>query len=228
MSYCRFSEGDVYAYACEGGVQFWVTGGINQFDRLCNTYDSAYQYAKYLRDECGLDVPSHAIEALRADALDESNHGDGSVVMELVSENAKLRELLEHLQPIDCDGNVLDIADKVHMLRSEYDGDHEWDDVVVELALAKWGGDRWIVRGSKGEAWACDCTKTGYDEDAYENSDDAEPIENPTLIEVENAKLRELVVKMRPICVEGKRCTFADRVYINSTMEELGIEVEDD
>ena len=43
----------------------------------------------------------------------------------------------------------------------------------------------------------------------------------------ENDKLRELVVRMRPICMEGKRCTFADRIYINSTMEELGIEVTD-
>ena len=127
MSYCRFSEGDVYAYACECGVQFWVTG--KTLDRLCHTYDSAYQYAKYLRDECGLDVPNHAIEALRADALEEANYGDGSAVAELVSENAKLREL---------------------------------------------------------------------------------------------------VVRMRPICMEGKRCTFADRVYIDSTMEELRIEVKDD
>jgi len=95
MSYCRFSEGDVYAYACEGGVQFWVHG--KNLDRLCNTYDSAYQYAKYLRDECGLNVPSRAIEALRADALDESSHGDGSAVAELVSENAKLRELVRDM-----------------------------------------------------------------------------------------------------------------------------------
>ena len=43
----------------------------------------------------------------------------------------------------------------------------------------------------------------------------------------ENAKLRELVVRMRPIYMEGKRCTFADRIYINCTMEELGIEVCD-
>lgn len=89
MSYCRFTEGDVYAYACDGGVQFWVAG--KTLDRLCHTYDSAYQYAKYLRD-VGFDVPSHAIEALKADAIDESNHGDGSAVAELVSENAKLRE----------------------------------------------------------------------------------------------------------------------------------------
>ena len=103
MSYCRFSEGDVYAYACEGGVQFWVAG--RNLDRLCNTYDAAYQYAKYLRDECGLDVPSHAIEALKADALDEANHGDGSAVAELVSENAKLRELAKlYAKVIEGDG----------------------------------------------------------------------------------------------------------------------------
>lgn len=123
---------------------------------------------------------------------------------QLKAENAKLRELVEHLQPIDCEGNVLDIADTVGMLRSEYDGDHEWDDVVVELVLTKWGGDRWIVRGSNGEAWACDCLKTGYDEDAYEGSDDAEPIVNPSLIEVENAKLRE-VAGIVAYCMQAER-----------------------
>lgn len=112
------------------------------------------------------------------------------------AENDKLREQLERVQPTDCEGNVLDIADTVHMLRSEYDGDHEWEDVVTELVLTKWGGDRWIVRGSKGEAWACDCAKTGYDEDAYEASDDVEPFGEPTLLETENAKLRELVRAM--------------------------------
>jgi len=140
MSYCRFSEGDVYAYACEGGVQFWVTG--KTLDRLCNTYDAAYQYAKYLRDE-GFDVPSYAIDALRADALDESNHGDGSVVAEMT---AKINEL----------------EGKNFKLREE------------------------------------------------------------------NDKLRRLAVRMRPICMEGKRCTFADKIYINNTMEELGIEVPHD
>ena len=108
-------------------------------------------------------------------------------------ENDRLRDELERIQPTDCEGNAIDIADTVHMLRSEYDGDHEWDDVVVELVLTKWGGDRWIVRGSKGEAWACDCTKTGHDEDMFEKSDDVEPLDSPTLIEVENARLRELV-----------------------------------
>ena len=120
-------------------------------------------------------------------------------VTRMQEENAKLREQLERVQPTDCEGSVLDIADTVHMLRSEYDGDHEWEDVVTELVLTKWGGDRWIVRGSKGEAWACDCTKTGYDEDAYEASDDVEPFDEPTLLEVENAKLRELLDYMTPI-----------------------------
>lgn len=138
---------------------------------------------------------------LKEDAYDALIDGIG----QLKVENAKMREQIEHLQPTDCEGNVLDIANTVHMLRSEYDGDHEWDDVVVELVLTKWGGDRWIVRGSKGEAWACDCTKTGYDEDAYENSYDAEPIEKPTLFEVENAKLRELL--QRALTSHDKMCT---------------------
>lgn len=42
----------------------------------------------------------------------------------------------------------------------------------------------------------------------------------------ENAKLRELVIRMRPICMQGKRCTFADKLYIMKAMEELGIEVD--
>ena len=143
MSYCRFCEGDVYAYECDGGVQFFVAGDSKKLDRLCHTYDSAYQYAKYLRDECGLDVPGHAIEALRADAIDESNHGDGSAVAEMT---AKINEL----------------EGKNFKLREE------------------------------------------------------------------NDKLRRLAVRMRPICMEGQRCTFADRIYINNIMEELGIEVQHD
>ena len=72
MSYCRFTEGDVYAYECAGGVQFWIAGD-RKLDRLCGTFADAYQYAVCLRDEHGLDVPEYAIEALRADALEE--HG---------------------------------------------------------------------------------------------------------------------------------------------------------
>lgn len=141
-------------------------------------------------------------------------------------ENAKLREQIERLHPKDYEGNELDIADAVHMLRSEYDGDHEWDDVVVELVLTKWGGDRWIVRGSKGEAWACDCLKTGHDEDAYERSDDAELVENPTLIEVENAKLREFSkFTWRAIAYEVPLSVL---MCIAANARELGIEVEDE
>lgn len=149
----------------------------------------------------------------------------------LVDENAKLREQLERVQPTDCEGNVLDIADKVHMLRSEYDGDHEWEDVVTELVLTKWGGDRWIVRGSKGEAWACDCTKTGYDEDAYEASDDVEPFDEPTLLEVENTKLRELLraayncTNAGPSCLECR--VVAGGCTLLRAMRELGIEAGD-
>lgn len=171
-------------------------------------------------------------------------------LQEALDQNAKLREMLERIQPTDSEGNELDIADTVHMLRSDYDGDHEWDDVVIELAIAKWGGDRWIVRGSKGEAWACDCTKTGYDEDAFEDSDDVEPFDDATLAEAENAKLRELcsglaqVVKndddtfrrLREIAKQELSCDFIgmydsslgkiDQIvrFIDS-MAELGIEV---
>jgi hypothetical protein len=79
----------------------------------------------------------------------------------------------------DCEGVRIDVADTVHMLRSEYDGDHEWDDVVIELAYCKHGGDRWIVRGVRGEAWACDCTVTGHDEELYDKSDDWENLPTP-------------------------------------------------
>ena len=144
------------------------------------------------------------------------------------AENAKLREQLERVQPTDCEGNVLDIADTVHMLRSEYDGDHEWEDVVTELVLTKWGGDRWIVRGSKGEAWSCDCAKTGYDEDAYEASDDVEPFSEPTLLEVENAKLREALgatLARLSAANEDAGGGFMDERYCDM-LRELGIEVD--
>ena len=99
MSYCRFIECDVYAYdSVEGGVQFYVARGVgDDLDRLCPTYNEAYQYAKTLRDKHGVDIPDHAIYALRADALEEAERigGSGSAVAELRDENAKLRELLD-------------------------------------------------------------------------------------------------------------------------------------
>lgn len=96
MSYCRFTEGDVYAYVCDGGVQFYVSDGRRKLDRLCNTFSEAYQYARALRDIYELDVPSYAIEELKADALEEAARicGSGSAVAELEAENTKLRELV--------------------------------------------------------------------------------------------------------------------------------------
>lgn len=98
MSYCRFIECDVYAYdSCEGGVQFYVARSVGEdLDRLCPTYNEAYQYAKTLRDKHGADIPDHAIDALRADALEEAERisGPGSAVAELRDENARLRELM--------------------------------------------------------------------------------------------------------------------------------------
>lgn len=98
MSYCRFIECDVYAYdSCEGGVQFYVARSVGEdLDRLCPTYNEAYQYAKTLRDKHGADIPDHAIDALRADALEEAERisGPGSAVAELRDENARLRDLM--------------------------------------------------------------------------------------------------------------------------------------
>ena len=100
MSYCRWSECDVYAYdSCEGGVRFWVAGD-DSFNRLCGTHNEAYQYAKRLRDEHGFDVPLHAIDELREDAIDEAKgyFGPDSAVAELISKNAKLLELVDGLR----------------------------------------------------------------------------------------------------------------------------------
>lgn len=84
MSYCRFSDGDVYAYDyVEGGVMFFVRGVFDKgLDRECMTYNEAYQYAKELRDVHGLNVPNHAIEALKADAIEEAKR----ILRELVIE----------------------------------------------------------------------------------------------------------------------------------------------
>lgn len=173
--------GPVLSLVWNGGGRVSMLSG--QCDELRQVAQVYRNLGKFATEQMLLDAADTILE-LRDD-LQRAN-----------DENARLREQVERLQPKDCEGNVLDIADTVNMLRSEYDGDHEWDDVVVELALTKWGGDRWIVRGSKGEAWACDCSKTGYDEDVYEGSDDAEPIVNPSLIEVENAKLRDELDRM--------------------------------
>lgn len=96
MSYCRWSECDVYAYDSYGGVQFYVAGNKG-LDCLCRTYQDAYKYAISLRTEHGLDVPDHAIEALRSEALEEAVkfNGPNSVVADLKTENDKLRKLAQ-------------------------------------------------------------------------------------------------------------------------------------
>lgn len=107
MSYCRWSDGDVYAYdSVEGGVQFYVSHEKSEhLNRLCRTYNEAYQYIKSLRDEHGLDVPDYAIEALKADAIEEARTitGPDGVITELINENAKLRELCGELYEDQCD-----------------------------------------------------------------------------------------------------------------------------
>lgn len=61
--------------------------------------------------------------------------------------------------PKDCEGEDLHIGEKAHFLRTGYDGDHEWDDVIVAFRHqgVEGEGDAWIVMGEEGEAFACDC-----------------------------------------------------------------------
>ncbi|MBR3318738.1 MAG: hypothetical protein IKG21_13050 [Atopobiaceae bacterium] len=94
MSYCRFTDdSDVYAYDCDGGVQIWVTK--RGFDRLCNTYGDAYRYLLQLRDVHGLSVPDYAIDALKADAMEEVSRFTGMPELAaLAEENARLRSCL--------------------------------------------------------------------------------------------------------------------------------------
>ena len=107
--------------------------------------------------------------------------------------DAELRELI----PTDCEGERLDIADTVHMLCSDHNGDHEWEDVVLELVYQKHGGDKWVVRGARGEAWACDCVKTGHDDELYDEADEWESLPAPwDEIERRNAELRERNVEL--------------------------------
>jgi hypothetical protein len=75
-------------------VRFWVAGN-DDLNRLCGTYNEAYQYAKELRDKHGFDVPLHAIDELREDAIDEAKlyFGPDSAVADILSRNAKLGKL---------------------------------------------------------------------------------------------------------------------------------------
>lgn len=123
MSYCRFLEGDVYAYdSCEGGVQFYVHSDTEDgLDRLCRTYTEAYEYAKELRDEHGVKVPDFAIEAMREDAIEEAERFAGLLdraIEDLKAENAKLKEQVQE---------------------AEYEESRAWDIVHgTELRNDKW------------------------------------------------------------------------------------------
>lgn len=124
MSYCRFSEGDVYAYDSEGGVQFYIADNRRDLDRLCRTYNEAYQYMKTLRDQYELDVSDHAIDALKADATEEAERigGLNSVISDLLDENAKLRELLDYALPIAMYAASMEEGDRIRKLMKEVDG----------------------------------------------------------------------------------------------------------
>ena len=132
------------------------------------------------------------------------------------AENARLWRWVRNLRPNDSEGNELAIDDTVHMLQSGDDGDREWDDVVVEMLLAKCGNeDGWIVRGYEGEAWACDCTRSGYGHGAHGHSEaescigmgghgvmelprdrDGRPIEFGSLVRVAGERFRVTQMRM--------------------------------
>ena len=138
MSYCRWSECDVYAYdSCEGGVRFWVAGN-DDLNRLCGTYNEAYQYAKELRDKHGIDVPSHAIDALREDAIDEAKQylGPDSAVADMLAENAKLREravsMLSELRGVVSEGDYDSPSGRYFLLRRDVAA---YEDALRELGI---------------------------------------------------------------------------------------------
>jgi hypothetical protein len=76
----------------------------------------------------------------------------------------KLKEIADQIEretlprPTDVDGNVLNIGDRVHMLRDEYNGTDEWDDVIVGFCYDENTSDPWTVYGERGGAFACCCS----------------------------------------------------------------------
>ena len=78
------------------------------------------------------------------------------ILQAALSAPARNQEVLA--SPIDLNERFIHIGDSVHMLNTRYDGDHEWDDVVLSLEyVGKSGGDDWLVHGEDGAAWACEC-----------------------------------------------------------------------
>lgn len=79
-----------------------------------------------------------------------------AITQKPVGNAAKLRETLEY--PKDANDKYIHIGDAVHMLNTNHEGDHEWDDVVLFFEyVGKGGGDDWLVYGEDGAAWACEC-----------------------------------------------------------------------
>lgn len=73
--------------------------------------------------------------------------------------SAPVRNIEQLAAPTDSNGNTIHVADKVHMLNTDSRGDHEWDDEVYSLEfIGSGGGDKWLIHGHKGAAWACECT----------------------------------------------------------------------
>lgn len=77
---------------------------------------------------------------------------------------ALLQEIADQIEhetlprPTDVDGNVLSIGDRVHMLRDEYNGSIELDDVIVGFCYDENPCDPWTVCGERCEAFACRCS----------------------------------------------------------------------
>lgn len=71
MSYARFSEGDIYLYACVSGGIFCCSCRLARPDNLeglwtFSTYDEAIAHVRK-HIEAGHRVPEHTIPALEAD-----------------------------------------------------------------------------------------------------------------------------------------------------------------
>lgn len=107
--------------------------------------------------------------------------------------------------PKDCEGEDLHIGEKAHFLRTGYDGDHEWDDVIVAFRHqgVEGEGDAWIVVGEEGEAFACDCA-----------------VERPAVFAADGLPIREgeTVYSIN----DGKRAT------VKSLFGNIGLQMESD
>lgn len=147
---CRLIGGDPEREAAADWVE--VNGGLDEVSGKLDAYDAIDDERGYLME-------------LRAEVSARLGIGlDGIAPAEaharIIGELDK-RLMPEGMEwpPKDCEGEALHIGEKAHFLRTGYDGDHEWDDVIVAFRHQglEGEGDAWIVVGEKGEAFACDC-----------------------------------------------------------------------